>query len=31
MTQILALITLSESGIVTIKSTPELPKKKWNM
>ena len=27
MTQILALITLSESGIVTIKSTPELPKK----
>ncbi len=27
MTQILALITLSESGIVTIKSTLELPKK----
>ena len=27
MTQILALITLSESGIVTIKSTPELTKK----
>lgn len=27
MTQILALITLSESGIVTIKSTPELPNK----
>ena len=27
MTQILVLITLSDSGIVTIKSTPELPKK----
>ena len=27
MIQILALITLSESGIVTIKSTLELPKK----
>lgn len=26
MTQILVLITLSDSGIVTIKSTPELPK-----
>ena len=27
MTQILALITLSDSGIVTIKSAPELQKK----
>ena len=27
MSKILVLITLSESGIATIKSTPELPKK----
>jgi hypothetical protein len=31
MYRIIVSIALSDSGIDTIKSTPELPKKKWNM
>ena len=31
MTQILVLITLSESGIVTINQLQNCQKKKWNM